>query len=217
LTRTVISAFLFLVGLNVCLGQAYKRNIEIFEQDISAELEKFLYYPDLNRNFQFIFFVTSAENNSKKYKEKVSFIISVVKKTAEKNGIRISFAEDSQTVSSDSLHNKVSLIIKKLETSYPRFGKNKFLGSKTLVREIISDLDIEISSSGNMLNIRSNISTRYKDEIDYDEREKYSSEEYSFTQAVAPNLSLFESIFFPALIITVSAVAAVLFFTIRSN
>ena len=213
MNRTIISAFLILLGLNACSGQTQKRNIEVLEQDISAELEKFLYYPDLKRNFQFIFFVTSSEKN----KDWAKFVTTVVKKTTDKMEIRVSFAKNSQTVSSDSIYNKVNLVVKKLETRYPKFGKNKFLGDKTLVREIISDLDLEISSSDNKVNIRDNISTRHRDEINYDEWEKYSSDEYLFTRAIPPNISLFESIFFPALIITVSAVAAILFFTIRSN
>lgn len=217
MTRTVISAFLVFLGLNISLGQTQKRNIEILEQDISAELEKFLYYPDLNRNLQFIFFVTSSEKNKDLNASEVSFITGVVKKTAERIRIRISFSKESKSVSADSLYNKVSLHVKKIETRYPKFRKNKFLGDKTLVREIKSDLDIEISSSDNKFIIKDNISTRYKDEIDYDWWEKYSSDDYLFTQALPPNISLFESVFFPALIITISAVAAILFFTIRSN
>jgi hypothetical protein len=85
------------------------------------------------------------------------------------------------------------------------------------VRELTSDLDIEITASNNKFSVKDKILTRSQSEIVYDEYERYQTDEYIFTQSVPPDISFFESIFFPALVITVSAVAAVLFFAIRSN
>jgi hypothetical protein len=215
LAAKVISVFFILsLGLNVCFGQTLnKSNAEILEQDISAELEKFLFYPDLDRTFQFVFFVTSAKNSD----DEVKFVKSVVRKTADKLNIRMSFAKDEETASTDSVYNKVKIVVNKLRTRYPKFGKNNFLGEKTLVRELTSDLDIEITASNNKFSVKDKILTRSQSEIVYDEYERYQTDEYIFTQSVPPDISFFESIFFPALVITVSAVAAVLFFAIRSN
>jgi hypothetical protein len=215
LAAKVISVFFILsLGLNVCFGQTLnKSNAEILEQDISAELEKFLFYPDLDRTFQFVFFVTS----SKKSETEEKFVKSVVRKTADRLKIRVSFSSSEETASNDSVYNKVKIVINKMQTRYPKFGKNNFLGEKTMVREITSDLDLEIRSSDNRFSLSDKISTRHKDEVVYDEYERYQNDEYLFTQAVTPKVSIFETIFFPALIITVSAVAAILFFSIRSN
>jgi len=214
LTGTVISVILALFWLNASFGQSYKKtNLEILEQNISGELEKFFYYPDLNRNFQFVFFVTSSKND----KTEKKFIESVIKKTAGSNNLKISFAKDEQMLSGDSVYNKVRIDIQKLRTTYPRFEKNKFLGEKTMEREIISKLGIGIQSSDEEVKINDRISTNYKDEIPYDDYEQYENEEYSFAQSLPPNVSWFETIFFPALIVTVSAVATILFFTIRSK
>jgi hypothetical protein len=203
-----------LFSLNACIGQSLKKtNAEILEQDISSELEKFLFYPDLDRTFQFVFFVTSAKNSD----DEVKFVKSVVRKTADKLNIRMSFAKDEETASTDSVYNKVKIVVNKLRTRYPKFGKNNFLGEKTLVRELTSDLDIEITASNNKFSVKDKILTRSQSEIVYDEYERYQTDEYIFTQSVPPDISFFESIFFPALVITVSAVAAVLFFAIRSN
>jgi hypothetical protein len=129
----------------------------------------------------------------------------------------MSFAKDEETASTDSVYNKVKIVVNKLRTRYPKFGKNNFLGEKTLVRELTSDLDIEITASNNKFSVKDKILTRSKSEIVHDEYERYQNDEYIFTQSVPPDISFFESIFFPALVITVSAVAAVLFFAIRSN
>lgn len=213
MTGTLISAFLIISGLNICFSQTKKTNLEILEQDIQGELEKFFYYPDLNRGFQFVFYVTSA----KKDKSEKKFIESVIKKASDKNKLKISFAKDEKMLSDDSAYNKARIDIRKLKTEYPKFGKNKFLGEKSIERRVTSELAIEIKQNNRAVIVEDNISTTYKDDIPYDNYEQYQTDEYSFTQSVPPDISLLESIIFPAAVITVSAVAAILFFTIRSK
>lgn len=149
------------------------------------------------------------------------FIESVIKKSAEKNSLKVSFAKDENMESQDSAYYKAKIDIIKLRTSYPRFGKNTFLGEKTLVREISSDLAVEIkhhtASGGAATVIKDNITTIYKGEIQYDDFEQYQTESYKFTQSVPPDISFLESIIFPAAIVLVSAAATILFFTIRSK
>lgn len=183
------------------------------EQNIQGELEKFFYYPDVNRGLQFVFFVESA----KKDKTEKRFIESVIKKTAEKNKIHISFSKDKDMRSADSAYYMAKVGITKLRTSYPRFGKNKFLGEKSLEREISSDLNIEISLNNGTTVVKDDITTIYKGLIPFDDYGQFETEEYKFTQSLPPNISFIETIIFPAVIITVSAVAAILFFTIRSK
>lgn len=203
--------------------ESKKTNLEILEQNISGELEKIFYYPDINRDMQFVFLV-KAENKDNTQKK---FIESVIKKTAERNKIKVSFPKDDNMnpdkinpdnlISNDSSYYKALVTIIKLGVSYPRFGKNRFLGEKTLVRKIISDLDIEITQNNGTKIIEDNINTEYEGEIEYDDYEQLQNSEYSFTRGVPPDISLIETIIFPAAIVLLSAAATVLFFTIRSK
>lgn len=210
---TVLIVLLTLGG-NLCFAQDSKKtNLEILEQNISAELDKFFFYPDINRNLQFVFFVESG----KKDKSEKRFIESVIKKSADKNKIKLSFSKDDQMSSADSVYYKAKVNIEKLNTLYPRFGKNTFLGEKTLVREISSGLKVEIKLNDGAIAVSDNISTVFKGDIPYDDYAQYETEEYRFTQSSPPNISFIESIIFPAAIVAVSIAATVLFFTVRSK
>ena len=211
---TLISVFILLSGLNVCESQTYKKtNLEIFEQDIQGELEKFFYYPDLNRTFQFVFFVTSPKNDISGKK----FIESVIKKAAGKNKLSFSIAKDEAMFSADSEYNQVKIDIRKLKTEYPKLIKNPFLGEKSLERKVSSELALEIKKNNGAVIINDKISTAYRDEIPYDNYEQLQNEDYIFTQSVPPDISVLETIIFPAAVVTITAITAILFFTVRSK
>ncbi len=190
-----------------------KSNLVIFEQEISGELEKFFYFPEINRELKFVFWVSS----SKKNKEEKKFIESVIRKTAENNKLKYSFAKNENLESPDSIYNKCSITVEKLYTNYIKLIKNGFLGEKSMQREITSELDINISENTGKMLVNDVIKTRYDDEILYDDFTTFESSEYRFTQSSPPDISFIESIIFPVAVITVSAVAAILFFTIRSK
>ena len=190
-----------------------KSNLVVFEQEISGELDKFFFFPQIERERKFVFWVSSVKKN----KEEKKFIESVIKKSAEKNKLKIAFAQNENMDSPDSIYNKCRITIEKLNTDYTKLIKNGFLGYKSMQRRVTSELDIEISgNTGNML-VNDVIKTDYEDEIPYDDYNVYESSEYKFTQSVPPNISFLESILFPAAVVTLSAVAAILFFTIRTK
>lgn len=216
LVKTFISVILLLYGINLCQlhGQTSKKtNLEVMELDISAELDKFFYYPGVNRDIQFVFYVTSLSRD----KSEKKFIESVIKKTAEKNKLRISFSKDEQMISADSLYNKVSIGVIKLNTDYTKLVKNQFLGDKTIRRAVTSELSVEISTNRDSQLLKDNITTSYTGDIPYDNYGEYETGEYLFTQSIPPDISWLETIIFPAVIVTVSAVASILFFIIRSK
>lgn len=218
LAAKTISVLLILLGFcaeNSCLAQARERtNQEILEQNISAELDKFFYFPDVNRSLQFVFYVEPVKKDNLAEKK---FTEQIVKKTAERNNIRYSISKDETMASKDSSYYKARIRVNKLRTLYPAFAKDKFLGEKTMRREITSDMNVEIKLSDGTSLVKDDIKTVYKGEIPYDEYEQYENEDYPFTQALPPDVSLMETIFFPALIIVVSAVATILFFSVRSK
>ncbi|MEO8513162.1 MAG: hypothetical protein ABI543_06370 [Ignavibacteria bacterium] len=190
-----------------------KTNLEIFEQEISGELDKFFFFPQIERDRKFVFWVSSAKGN----KEEKKFIESVIRKNAERNKLKIAFAKNENMDAPDSMYNKCRITIEKLKAEYTKLMKNGFLGQKSMEREIVSELDIDISGSEGIMLVNDVIRTKYDDEIPYEDYSVYESSEYKFTQSVPPNISFIESIIFPAAVITLSAVAAILFFTIRSK
>ena len=190
-----------------------KSNLEVFEQEISGELEKFFFMPGINRDVKFVFRV----NSPKKSKEDKKFIEGVVKKTADKNKLKYSIAKDEVMDSPDTVYNKCAITVNKLYTEYTKLIKNGFLGEKSMQREITSSLDVHISSNNGEVLVSDEIKTKYDDEIPYDDYTQFESAEYKFTQSTQPDISLLESIIFPVAVVAVSAVAAILFFSIRSK
>lgn len=190
-----------------------KTNLEIFESEISSGIEKVFLFPEINRDLKFVFFVKSEKNikDEKKYTEQV------LRKTADKNNIRYSFAKDEKMEAPDSVYNRFIVNVNSLKSEYPVFIKNGFLGEKTMKRRIISELAISISNNNSSILAEENLNSKFEDEIFFEDYSRYESTEYKFTQSTPPGLSLLESIIFPAAVITVSAIAAVLFFSIRSK
>lgn len=207
----IIGAVLYPAG--VFAQTNIKSNLEVFEQEISGELEKFFFMPGVNRDVKFVFWVSSP----KKSKEDKKFIESVVKKTADRNKLKYSIAKDEVMDSPDTVYNKCAITVNKLYTEYTKLIKNGFLGEKSMQREITSSLGIHISLNNGEVLVSDEIKTKYDDEIPYDDYTQFESAEYKFTQSSQPDISLLESIFFPVAVVSLSAVAAILFFSIRSK
>lgn len=208
---SILAAVLYPQGVQA--QSNIKSNLEVFEQEISGELEKFFFLPGVNRDVKFVFWVSSP----KKSKEDKKFIESVLKKTAERNKLKYSIAKDEVMDSPDSVYNKCAVTVNKLYTDYTKLIKNGFLGEKSMQREITSSLGINISLNNGEVQVEDEIKTKYDDEIPYDDYTQFESSEYKFTQSTQPDISLLESIIFPAAVVTLSAVAAILFFSIRSK
>ena len=196
-----------------------KTNLEIIEETIRTGLETYLYYPDLNREYQFIFVIDPEEKheNFSNINSKEKYLTTLVKKIASDNKIHFSFSTDTDKIKSDSTYNLVILHINNIETSYPQFKKNKFLGNKTLIRNIKIKIAINIKSSENKFSLSDFITGNYTDEIAYDGYENLESSQYTFTKAEPPEVGAFENIVFPLLLVSSTAVATFLFFIIRSR
>jgi len=193
--------------------QQLKTNLELFEQEISAELDKVFYLPEVNRELKFVFWVSSA----KKSKEDKKFIEQLVRKSADKNKLKYSFAKNDSINAPDTAYIKFSITVDKLNTVYTKLIKNGFLGEKSMQREITSAMRLKVSDNSEKVLFDEDIKTKFDDEIPYDDYTRFESGEYRFTQSTPPDISFLESIIFPAAVVTVSAIAAVLFFTIRSK
>lgn len=210
--------FLLIITIN-CFGQLkQKSNLEVFEETVSAELEKYYYYPGIDRGIQFIFVINKslagAENHND---ENTKFLVNILKKTVSNEKLKFSIAYDTAGLMTDSACNLFILRVKKLETSYPGFSKNKFLGEKTLIRNIIAVIDLSIFTGDDRLLLSDQINVNHSDEVSYNNYETLENSPYSFTHGKAPDVSSLENIFFPLLLITASALATILFFIIRTK
>lgn len=213
----IICIFSFALCTSVFSQAERKTNIEVFDSIVSAGLEKFFYYPGLNRNIEFVFTVKTNELKDKKKTEEINkYLSSLIKKTASSNKLNFSIGPDTFSAVRDSAYNIVALQVFEFETKYTGFKKNRFLGEKTLERNIKVNIGANITSV-NGFKLSDKISSNYKDQVKYDDYEGLESSQYSFTHADAPKLSKLETLVFPVLLIVVSAVATVLFFTIRSK
>lgn len=210
---TVFLFFVFAFNFPAISQNQPESNLGVFEQQISGELEKFFYYPEINRDVKFVYWVKSETKN----KEEKKFLENTLKKISEKNKLKFSIAKDENMLSPDSSYYRFTVDVIKLSTVYTGFIKNKFLGSKSMERSISSKLEVKIKSSADVIVISDEVNTKYSGEIPYEDYSRLETPEYKFTQSTPPDISLLESIFFPAAVITLSAVAAVLFFTIRSK
>ncbi len=174
-------------------------------------MDRILYKPDLRRDVQFIFSIKSEKNDE----NEVRFIASLIKKAAERNRVWASFSEE--LVSNDSASNRITINIIELRTKYPGFAKNKFLGTKKVWRNLSGRLKVQSEGTNYSYQSIDSIIVNYKDRVEYDDIDNIESNEYRFTAAKPPGISLWEEIVFPAAVITVSVAAALLFFIIRSK
>lgn len=214
-----------IISLLVCIcfrtfsQEKPKTNLEIFEETISAGLEKFYYYPGVNRNEPFIFVINPEEKGGSNTKtgSGTKFLNNLVKKTASANKLAFSIIDDEAKIKSDSAYNLMVLQVLALETRYNGFKKNKFLGEKTISRNIIINLAVEIKADREQVKVKDFIKHDISDEIAYDNYELLESPQYDFTQAEPPKVSSFERVVFPVILICVTAATTILFFTIRSK
>ena len=217
--RAAIISILMICSCVTSFGQSEpKKNIELFEETISAALEKYYYYPGVNRDNVFIFIVNPAEQGGKNVSadEASRFLKGIIKKTASNNNLNFSFAEDPSIIN-DSAYNLLILQIVNLETRYTGFKKNRFLGDKTLIRNIITNITVELKTSDGSVNLKDIIKNTSQDEVEYDNYRLLESAGYDFTVGTPPQVSVFERIIFPVLLICDTAAATVIFFTIRSK
>ncbi len=196
-----------------------RTNLEIFEEAISAGLEKLYYNPGVNRNVQFIFVIMPDEKGGANIEtlNRARFMNNLVKKTASENNLSFSITDRVPEINPDSTYNIMILQVLNLETRYTGFRKNKFLGEKTVSRNIVVNIEVQFRANPSGVNFKDYIKYDMIDEISLDNYEQMESPLYDFTRGEAPKISSFERIIFPVLLICVTAAATILFFTIRSK
>lgn len=216
---TIKGLLCLLLLLTACsvYSQNKKTNLETFEEQISEKLERIVLSSGLNvKDNALLLTITSAkESRNEETPEEVKFLTNITKKIAATNNIRYYLSEGTQT--SDTNIYKVYIKANELKTGYNGFKKNKFLGEKTMNRNIKADVNVFITSTDGTPLINETITVNHNDEIPYDEYDSYESSQFQFTQGTPPKVGAFENLFFPVLLVAASAAAILAFFIIRTK
>jgi len=124
---------------------------------------------------------------------------------------------------SDSIDYVIAFKDPLITTKYKRIFTDNVLGVKKIEREIRVSYDLElknyVSSETDSLHslLKQNFNKKSKDNIDLDKLGYIEDKRYNFSSSELPEENTLNQILFPAIIITVSAAAIILFFTIRSK
>ena len=129
------------------------------------------------------------------------------------NNYKLIINEDS-----DSIDYKIVFKNPLITTKYKKIFTDDLLGVKKVVRETSVSYDSEITakdSSGFLFN--QSYSKKAKDNIALDQVSNLEDNRYEFSRSDLPEENTLNQILFPAIIISVSALAIILFFSIRSK
>ncbi len=124
---------------------------------------------------------------------------------------------------SDSVDYVISFKNPSISTKYKKILTDNVIGVKKIVREISVSYVLEMKSENGQASdsaavmLNQNFSKKAEDKIDLDKLEFTEDKRYKFSSSELPEESTLNQIMFPAIIITASAAAIILFFTIRSK
>ncbi len=114
----------------------------------------------------------------------------------------------------DSFDYKIVFNELNFKTQYSDLKSGNVLGDGRFTREL------KVNYKFSILNIENSIksvSKTFKDEVNTDNLEYVENGNYTFMKSTLPEKSFFNKILVPAIVVALSALAAILFFTIRSK
>ncbi|MBS1516551.1 MAG: hypothetical protein JSS91_00515 [Bacteroidetes bacterium] len=118
----------------------------------------------------------------------------------------------------DTVDYRINFSNISIKPVYRVLSKTDFTGNKLFSREIRLSFDYEIFDRKKGISLfNEKIERKVKDSIDPEKINQIEDKRFGFTQGILPVESGIENYLFPAIIVTVSAAAIILFFAIRSN
>jgi hypothetical protein len=118
----------------------------------------------------------------------------------------------------DSVDYEISIREAVITPRYNRIFTSGFLGTRKVEREIILSFKTEIKDlQTNEVVFEKSFLKRFKDNFDLDKQLFIEDRRYDFTRSELPDEGFLNKIIIPAAVIIASAVAIILFFTIRSK
>lgn len=119
---------------------------------------------------------------------------------------------------SDSVDYKIIIKNPVFSTKYKKIFTDKVFGVKKVEREVSVSYELDIMSLKDSSLVYNNISNKkQKDNFDLDKLNFVEDNRYSFSRSTLPEENTLNQLIFPAILITASAIAIVLFFVIRSK
>jgi hypothetical protein len=190
-----------------------KNNLQVFEELITASLNEIIYSPLIDRQNGFIYNI-SADSSIESGGGK-KFFTNLIHKFSQVNKLNYFFS--TENTASDTNLYKVKIFIFSLKTLYTKFVKNKFLGEKSVERNLLGKIVVQIDKTPGIQILTEDILIDYKGEIPYENYESFETADYQFTIGNKIEINFIERIIFPAAIIAASAAAILAFFLIRTK
>lgn len=102
----------------------------------------------------------------------------------------------------------------KFSVSYSDLKADKIIGDEMFVRDLSSAFKFSVLNSGNGQQL---VSKTYRDKVKTEYYDYIQENSFGFMKSGLPDKPFLKKILVPAIIVAVSAIAAILFFTIRSK
>lgn len=155
--------------------------------------------------------VNSKDGNS----DQKSYLISLIKNKL--SGYKLLIDADSAEYS-DSIDYNILFKNVVFKTVYKSIYNDNLLGTKMVNRVISVSYDVIITDERTSSQIfNKNFNKKTEDSFKIDEQNLVEDRRYNFSQSNLPEESSLNKVIYPAVIILASAIAIILFFTIRSK
>ena len=193
---------------NVLYSQENKKiqsNIEIFDLIVGKGLNELGNRLALLGNDKIYTLNIPAEKGLDMY------LKSIIEKKFQ--GYRIIFKDT--TLKSDYIINIIPVILK---TMYPDIKTEYGFGNKTIKRNLSINFSVSFYKSEQREKIYSyEFFDKYTDNVDYEMLEFVENSGYDFTKGKLPDENIFRKMLIPAVVVSASAIAIILFFVVRSK
>lgn len=192
------------------------RFADLFSQNVVSDLPKTnfnLFYEISSNNLDYLNDIFTVLGKEKIYKitveggaEEKDFLINALKQKF--SGNKVIYEKE------EGFDYKVVLDNLNFKTIYSNIVTENVIGNEVFSRELIIEFKYSVSNeAGNTKTIKRS----YKDKVKAEEIEYIESGNYAFMKSELPEKSFIKRAILPAIMISLSALAAILFFTIRSK
>lgn len=134
------------------------------------------------------------------------------------NTLRDKFAQYNLIFESvDSTEFKIFFSNLSIKTEYPDYRVENLIGNKYITRIFTVKFDYKLTNIKDSVLLVNSVKAKYRDEVLLDYIDYVQDQDLSFTRAELPKMKFTDRYLVPALMIVISGLAIVLFFTIRSK
>ncbi len=203
--NSLLIILLFLFSFSVYSQENNERpktNLELINSILQRDFEDCIEYINILGSEKKYLIKDENQNEVNEY------LIKLFKRTY----VHYKFFSDEKKAESDYVINFKNV---KIETLY-NFENNNLIFDKYIQRQIFCGFTFSISDNDSIL-YNNDFTNQIKDTIDYIYIDYIESDNYQFTKGIMPKEGFWDKYLIPGSAILVSAIAIILFFTIRSK